>query len=183
MDTQLEEILSIENNAELLYSQEEVEAALDRMAEEISARLWQANPVVLCVMIGGLVTCGKLLTRLHFPLQVDYLHASRYRNRTSGSHDISWLGKKPEHLAGRHILIVDDILDEGYTMQAIIDWCHQEQVASVLTATLLDKVTTRKTAVTPDFCGFTIPDHYVFGYGMDYKSFLRNAAGIYAVKR
>jgi len=180
MQQQLEEIRAIESHAELLFSEEEVEATLDRMAGEISTHLAGSHPVVLCVMVGGLVTCGKLLTRLHFPLQVDYIHVSRYRNQTSGS-DIAWLGRKPDNLAGRNILIVDDILDQGFTMQAIVDFCHQAEAMHVFTSVLLDKSTVRKTAINPDFAGFCIPDRYVFGYGMDYKSHLRNAPGIYAV--
>nr|WP_238701092.1 hypoxanthine-guanine phosphoribosyltransferase [Mariprofundus erugo] len=183
MKSLLEEVRRVEQEAELLIRPEELEAALDLMATEISHRLGDTTPIILCIMTGGLVTCGKLLTRLHFPLQLDYLHVSRYRNQTAGSDDIAWLGKRPEHLAGRHILIVDDILDEGYTMQAIVAFCRQAGAASVSTSVLLDKASARKTAITPDFCAFTIPDRYVFGYGMDYKSFLRNAAGIYAVSR
>lgn len=180
MQQQLEEIRLIEANAELLYSQAEVEQSLDRMADEITARLAGSHPVILCVMIGGLVTCGKLLTRLHFPLQVDYIHVSRYQNRTHGG-DIAWLGRQPENLAGRNILIVDDILDQGYTMQAIVDFCYQEKAAQVLTSVLLDKAAARKAEISPDFAGFSVADRYVFGCGMDYKSFLRNAPGIYAV--
>jgi len=180
MQQQLEEIRLIEARAELLYSQMEVERTLDRMAVEITTRIEGSNPVILCAMIGGLVTCGKLLTRLHFPLQVDYIHVSRYRNRTRGG-DIVWLGKKPENLAGRSILIVDDILDQGYTMQAIVAFCYQAKAAQVLTSVLLDKAVARKADISPDFAGFTVDDRYLFGYGMDYKSFLRNAPGIYAV--
>ncbi|OIO68979.1 MAG: hypoxanthine-guanine phosphoribosyltransferase [Zetaproteobacteria bacterium CG12_big_fil_rev_8_21_14_0_65_55_1124] len=180
MQQQLEEIRGVEKNAKLLFSEAEVEASLDRMAAEITTQLAGSHPVVLCVMVGGLVTCGKLLTRLPFPLQVDYIHVSRYRNQTAGS-DITWLGKKPDMLAGREILIVDDILDEGYTMQAIVEFCHQAEAKRVLTSVLLDKTAARKAAISPDFAGFCIPDYYVFGCGMDYKSFLRNAPGIYAV--
>ena len=180
MQQLLEEIRSIEKNAELLYSAEKVEASLDRMASEIAVRLAGSTPVILCVMVGGLVTCGKLLTRLHFPLQVGYIHVSRYRNQTSGG-DIAWLGKKPDNIAGRNILIVDDVLDQGYTMQAIVNFCHQSEAARVLTSVLLDKTIAREEVISPDFTGFRIADRYVFGYGMDYKSFLRNAPGIYAV--
>jgi len=180
MQQQLEEIRLIEANAELIYSQAEVEQSLDRMAAEITARLAGSNPLILCAMIGGLVTCGKLLTRLHFPLQVDYIHVSRYQNRNHGG-DIVWLGRKPENLAGRNILIVDDILDQGYTMQAIVAFCYQAKAAQVLTSVLLDKAAARKIDISPDFAGFSVADRYLFGCGMDYKSYLRNAPGIYAV--
>lgn len=92
------------------------------------------------------------------------------------------LGKSPTDIAGRHILIVDDILDEGHTLSSVIDFCLNAGATEVFTAVLLDKSEARKITITADFTGFTIPNRYVFGYGMDYKSFLRNAAGIYAVR-
>jgi len=180
MNHQIEEIRTIEKNARMLFSDVEVEAALDRMAAEITTVMAQSRPLVLCVMIGGLVTCGRLLTRLQFPLQVDYIHATRYRNQTHGG-QINWLGRQPDNLAGREILIVDDILDQGHTMQAIIDYCNKAGASRVRTSVLLDKTEARQAAVTADFSAFTIPNYYVFGCGMDYKSFLRNAPGIYAV--
>jgi hypoxanthine phosphoribosyltransferase len=169
-------------NAELLYSTEEVEHAISRMADEITAALENTNPLVLPVMVGGVILTGKLVSQLHFPLQMDYVHATRYRSSTSGS-TISWLKKPEKSLTDKTVLLVDDILDEGITLAAIIDYCYEAGAKKVLTAVLVEKeLQIEKPIKKADFMGLTIPEHYVFGYGMDYHEYHRNIAGIYAVK-
>lgn len=170
-------------DADQLYCAAEVATALDIMAQQITDKLAGKNPLVLCVMNGGVIVTGHLLTRLNFPLQQDYLHASRYRGATVGSKTVSWLHKPETPLAGRHVLLVDDILDEGYTLQAIIAWCREQDAASIHTAVLADKQHERKAGgVSSDFHTLQLPDRYVFGCGMDYKKYWRNAYGVYAVK-
>jgi hypoxanthine phosphoribosyltransferase len=165
--------------AERLFDTAQVTAAIDRMAGEIAADLGDADPLVLCVMNGGLVLGGLLLPRLDFVLRLDYLHATRYRNRTFGD-DLHWR-KHPEHpLAGETVLVVDDILDEGHTLAAILDYCRAEGAKHVVSAVLVEKRRARDVDLRPDYIGLEVPDRYVFGFGMDYKGYWRNAAGIYA---
>lgn len=169
-------------NAELIHSADEVEQAITRMAIEISEELENSNPLLLPVMVGGVVLAGKLISQLNFPLQVDYIHATRYRSSTSGS-TISWLKKPEKSLEDKTILLIDDILDEGITLAAIIEYCHEAGAKEVYTAVLAEKtLDIKKPIEKADFTGLTIPDEYVFGYGMDYREYHRNAAGIYAVK-
>jgi hypoxanthine phosphoribosyltransferase len=177
----LEEIQKIQEQAICLYNEAEVEAALDSMASDITVKLHDKNPLVLCVINGGIIATGKLLTRLHFPLNVDSLHASRYRNATSGR-DLHWLFKPTTPLKDRTLLIVDDILDEGHTLKAIVDYCQEQQAAAVYTAALLNKKLDKVKPIQADFVGLQVDNHYLFGYGMDYKGYLRNAPGIYACK-
>lgn len=177
----LNEINQVQQQAVLLHDQYEVEAALDNLAVAISARLADKNPLVLCVINGGIIVTGKLLPRLDFPLTLDSLHASRYRNNTSGS-ELHWLFTPTTPLKDRNVLIVDDILDEGHTLKAIVDWCEEQGAASVHTAVLLDKTLDCAKPIQADFVGLQVANHYLFGYGMDYKGYLRNAAGIYACK-
>lgn len=177
----LEEINLVKNTALCLHSEQEMEAALDNMAQAITAHLKDSNPLVLCVINGGIIATGKLLPRLPFPLMLDSIHASRYRNATSGS-DIHWLFKPTTPLAGRTILIVDDILDEGHTLKAIVDYCLEQGALAVYTAVLLDKKLDISKPIAADFVGLSVENHYLFGYGMDYKGYLRNTAGIYACK-
>lgn len=166
--------------ADRLYSLEEVELAIDRIAGEVSGRLQEANPLVLCVMNGGLIPTGRLLTRLDFPLQLDYIHATRYRGETSGGL-LKWLKYPGEPLVGRKVLIVDDIVDEGLTLAAIVDWCRAQGAEEVLSAVVTRKLHDRSNGFEADFVGLDLVDRYVFGYGMDYKGYLRNAPGIFAV--
>ena len=177
----LNEIKQVKRDAILLHEEQEVEAALDNMAASITEKLADKNPLVLCVINGGIIATGKLLPRLDFQLTLDSIHASRYRNTTSGN-DIHWLFTPTTPLQDRNVLIVDDILDEGHTLEAIVAWCREQGAASVYSAVLLDKDLGYKKPIQADFVGLTVANHYLFGYGMDYKGYLRNMAGIYACK-
>lgn len=169
--------------ADCLVPEPEVHAAIDRMAEAITARMKDSNPLLFCVMNGGLILTGQLLPRLPFPVQAEYLHATRYRQETTGG-ILEWKLRPEEDLQGRTVLIVDDILDEGTTLDAIADFCHAHGAAEVLTAVLVDKQHDRKARpdLKADFTGLEVEDRFLFGFGMDYKGYWRNAPGIYAVK-
>lgn len=175
----LSEIKRVQKNAQLLHTQAQVETALDEMAEKINASIATLNPIVLCVMNGGIVTAGKLLTRLNFPLTLDAINVSRYGNKTSGS-EINWLQKPACSLQGRTVLIIDDILDQGLTLQAIYQYCQEQGATQIYSAVLIDKQIAQKKPVQADFIGLAVVDRYLYGYGMDYKGYLRNAPGIYA---
>ncbi len=177
----LDEIKQVEATADMLYSEQEVEAAIEKMAESISQLLFDRNPLVLCVMNGGIVVAGKLMTRLNFPLTIDAINASRYRNETSGG-EIKWILKPGAPLQDRTVLIIDDILDEGITLKALYDYCREQGASSIYSAVLIDKNLGREKPMIADFVGLETEDRYLFGYGMDYKGYLRNAAGIYACK-
>lgn len=177
-----EYIKEVYEKSTCLYTHNEVEAALDRMAIDIHGKLKDKNPLLLCVMIGGVVTLGHLLTRLDFPLEVDYVHATRYRGELTGA-DIHWKMRPPESVAGRTVLVVDDILDGGVTLAVIINELKTMGAKEVYTAVLVDKYAKRveNGISSVDFVGLKIEDHYVFGYGLDYREYLRNAPGIYVV--
>jgi hypoxanthine phosphoribosyltransferase len=177
----LNEIRHIASSADLLYSATEVEAAIDVMAEAINLAMAQSNPLLLCVMNGGIVLCGKLMTRLNFPLTLDAINASRYRNQTQGG-EIDWIQKPRTALKDRTILLVDDILDEGLTLQALYDYCHEQGASSIYSAVLVNKNLGHPKPIQADFVGLETENRYIFGYGMDYKGYHRNAAGIYACK-
>lgn len=178
-----DEALRVLEEADCLLDRPRVEAAIDQMASEISARIGKLKPLVFCVMNGGLIFCGQLLTRLAFPLEVGYLHATRYGRETIGG-DLEWQAVPQVEMAGRTVLLVDDILDEGVTLKALVDECLARGARQVLTAVLVDKLHDRKVlpGYRADFTGLEIPDRFVFGYGLDYDGMWRNAAGIYAVK-
>lgn len=183
MSVDFEHIKQVMSEADCLYNQQQIEAAMDVMAEEISAVLRDSNPIVYSVMNGGLIIAGQLLTRLDFPMEVSYLHATRYRNKLSGG-ELFWKARAEHSLVGRTVLIVDDILDEGHTLAAIVEYCRDAGAAQVMTAVLLDKRHDRKAyaGMRADFTGLDVEDRYLFGYGLDYKGYWRNAAGIYALK-
>lgn len=185
MDTALsaDDLRAILAEADCLHTEGEVRAALARMATEISARLRDSNPIVYTVLNGGLITAGQLLPLLNFPLQVSYLHATRYRMGTNGG-ELDWKVKPQEDLRDRTVLVVDDILDEGHTLAAIIEYCKAAGVKEVLVAVLVNKLHNRKARADfkADFVGLDVIDRYLFGCGMDYRGYWRNTLAIYAVK-
>jgi hypoxanthine phosphoribosyltransferase len=175
----LEHYKQVAERAELLLTSQQVEAAFDEMALQLRQRLATLNPIVLCVMTGGIVTTGLLLPRLTFPLRLDYVHATRYRGATQGG-ELTWLHRPQETIQGEHILVVDDIFDEGITLEHIVKACQKDGAQSVTSAVLIEKQRARSCQYRPDIIGLTTPDRYLMGYGLDYKDYFRNAAGIYA---
>lgn len=179
----INKIQTVLKDAECLYNYNELNQVLDRMANEITEKLHDKNPLIICVMTGALITTGHLLTRLHFPLELDYIHATRYRGSIRGG-DLHWLVEPRKILKDRTILVIDDILDGGLTLAEIIDYCKQSNAKETYTAVLVSKKRKREPGIhfEPDFVGVTTEDKYLFGFGLDYEEYLRNVPGIYAVK-
>ena len=177
----VEEARTVQDQAECCHDQAAIDLALDAMAHAITAQFSTKNPLFLCVLNGGLITTAQLILRLNFPLQYDYIHATRYRDKTHGN-ELKWISKPSIDLSQRQVIIVDDIFDEGITLTKIAEYCRNKDAANVTTAVLVNKNHSRKFGPDPDYIGVEVEDRYVFGYGMDYKGYLRNAAGIFAVK-
>ena len=177
-----DEVRKIYHEADKLYSNQEVQAALDNMASDIERDFADKLPVVLPVMTGAVIVTGHLMTRLSFPLEISYIHATRYKDETKGG-ELNWVAEPSVDLKGRAVLVVDDILDEGVTIAEIAKYCKQAGASEVSCAVLINKQHERKhNDFKADYVGLEIEDRYIFGYGMDYKGYLRNADGIYAVK-
>ena len=157
-----------------------VEAAITRLSQEITAILSDKSPIVICVMGGGIVFAGQLLTQLSFPLEVDYVHASRYQNNTVGK-TLTWQSLPKLDLTNRTVLLLDDILDEGITLLAIREKCLELGAKLVLSAVLVEKKLTHIKPIAAEFVGLEVPDRYVFGYGMDAYGWWRNLSAIYAL--
>ena len=177
----IKSIKKIESESDCLCDSAQISHALDDLANRITNDLKEKNPLVLCVMSGGIILTGHLVTRLSFPLQLDYLHATRYQGETSGG-ELDWIKEPNIELKNRNILIVDDIFDEGITLSEIDKYCKQKGAADVYSAVLVSKIHNRKVDYQPNYIGLEIEDRYLFGFGMDYKNYLRNVNAIHAVK-
>jgi hypoxanthine phosphoribosyltransferase len=168
-------------DSDCIASAAEVTAAIDRVAAAICAELADANPLLLPVMGGAVVFAGRLLPRLSFPLEFDYLHVTRYRDQTHGG-AIEWKVLPGKSVAGRTLLVVDDILDEGETLAATRDKLLELGAARVLTAVLTDKDNGLTKPLRADYVGLVVPDRFVFGCGMDVYGWWRNLPEIRALK-
>ncbi|MGH8369728.1 MAG: hypoxanthine-guanine phosphoribosyltransferase [Gammaproteobacteria bacterium] len=175
-------IQQVRKQAELLHDEAAVAQAVREMAMQITAKMAETDPLVICVMNGGLMLTAWLTSHLSFPLQLDYAHVSRYRGTTRGG-ALEWIAHPRASLKGRTLLLVDDIFDEGLTLASLVEACRKLGAREVKTAVLVRKLHERAaTDMNPDYIGLTVPDCYVFGCGMDYKHYLRNLPAIYAVR-
>ncbi len=175
------ETQAILDGADLLFDEATCQAALARLAADITARLGDRHPLVLPVMGGAVVFTGQLLPLLNFPLDFDYVHVSRYGDKLSGG-NFNWLRAPQNSVAGRDVLILDDILDEGHTMAAIKEQVLDLGARSCACAVFANKLINKAKPITADFVGLDVPDRYVFGYGMDVSGAWRNLGAIYALK-
>ncbi|HEX6266932.1 MAG TPA: hypoxanthine-guanine phosphoribosyltransferase [Burkholderiales bacterium] len=168
-------------DSDLIAGAEEVQAAVRRVATEIEQRLSGAYPLVLAVMGGAVVFAGQVLPLLRFPLDFDYIHASRYGAATRGA-SVDWKVSPPGLARGRAVLVLDDILDHGETMSVIRERLLELGATQFYCAVLVEKVLQKAKPITPDFVGLRIPDRFVFGCGMDAKGFWRNLPEIRAMR-
>lgn len=176
---ELEDVLK---NSECLINKHQIEEAYNHLATQLNFHYQELNPIVLVVMNGGLIPAGQLLTRFTFFHRIDYIHASRYENNL-GTDGLNWKAKPKHSLNGEHILLIDDIFDEGITIKSVVDELLSHEPASLKSAVLLNKKHDRKVqGYVPDFIGCEVEDRYIFGCGMDYHGYLRHLSGIYALK-
>lgn len=168
-------------NSDLVCGEREVQGAIARLAEQLTQRLHGAYPLVLVVMGGAVVFAGQLLPRLRFPLDLDYVHATRYGAATQGG-GLTWRVSPPQEARARTVLLLDDILDHGQTLRAIRDELLAQGASQVLSAVLVEKILPAPKPIQADFVGLRIPDRFVFGCGMDAKGYWRNLPEIRAMR-
>jgi hypoxanthine phosphoribosyltransferase len=177
----LKEAWAFLEDSDLIAGAEEVQAAVRRVATEIEQRLAGAYPLVLAVMGGAVVFAGQVLPLLRFPLDFDYIHASRYGAATRGA-GVDWKVSPPGLAKGRNVLVIDDILDHGETMAVIRQRLLELGATGFHCAVLVEKVLDKPKPIKPDFVGLRIPDRFVFGCGMDAKGYWRNLPEIRAMR-
>lgn len=175
----LEKVLQ---QSECLITENRIAAAYDKLAATLNIHYAGLNPIIMVVLNGGLIPAGHLFTRLSFFHRMDTIHATRYRDN-QGTSELTWKAKPKFSLKNEHVLLIDDIFDEGITLKAVVDELKQQQPLSIMTCALLDKKHDRKVQdFKVDFVGTEVEDRYIYGCGMDYHGYLRHLPGIYALK-
>ncbi|MGK5077450.1 hypoxanthine-guanine phosphoribosyltransferase [Janthinobacterium sp. HLX7-2] len=172
-------------NAELLFDQDAVQASITRMADVLNTRFNAADskefPLVLGVMGGAVVFTGNLLPQLSFPLEFDYIHVSRYGDDDKGG-EVVWKVIPRSNVAGRTVIVLDDILDEGETLAHVKQRLLDMGASEVILAVFADKAIGKKKPVQADIVGLVIPNRFVVGFGMDAYGYWRNLPGLWAIK-
>ena len=172
-------------DSEVLFTVEEVNAATSRVAREMNRDYADQHPLILSVMGGAVVFSGQLLPQLDFPLDFDIVQVSRYGEKTVGT-QLNWRVAPRDNIVGRNVIILDDILDEGITLAAIVDLVKRNGASSVACAVFCVKdygeEINNKKPLKAEYVGISVPNRFVFGYGMDVSGAWRNLPAIYAVK-
>ena len=178
---QLEEASKIHSSADLLFDQETVDQGIAELATKVARDCENDFPLVLCVMNGGLYLTGQLLRHWDFPMTIDYVHATRYRLATLGK-DVLWKAYPQNEIKDRHVIIVDDIFDQGYTLEDVKSYCIKHGAKQCSSVFLIRKSHDRKKAnIQPDYVGLECGDCYVYGAGMDLNGHFRNLSSIHFV--
>ncbi len=166
----------------VLLTGAEIEAGVKKLAYEIGRDYRDKNPLLIGVLKGSFMFLADLIRRLEFQLEIDFVRVSSYGSGTesSGKIDMTQLPCRP--VQGRHVLVVEDIVDTGLTTSFILDYLNRENPASLRLCSLLDKPARRRVPVVIDYPGFTVPDRFLVGYGLDWDEKYRNLAGIYLVE-
>lgn len=159
---------------EILLSEEEIQAKIRELGRVITNDYQGKNPLVICVLKGAAPFMSDLIKRITIPIEVDYMAVSSYGASTESSGEVRIVKDLDASVEGRHILIVEDIIDSGLTLSYLIDILHRRKAESVKVVTLLDKPHRRTVHLKPDYCGFLVPDEFVVGYGLDYAERYRN---------
>ncbi len=164
-----------------IFSAEAVQEAIRVQASELAPRLEGCNPLVLVLMQGALYYAAWLTVALARPLEIDYIHATRYGSRREGE-KLHWIRPPPPAVQGRLVLLLDDIFDEGVTLHEAAEACRHGGAESVLTAVLALKRHERACVTRPDSVALEVPDEFVVGCGLDDNGRWRNLAGIYTIE-
>ncbi len=159
---------------EILISKEEIEAKTKELGAIISKEYKDKNPLLVCVLKGAILFMSDLVRNINVPLEMDFMAVSSYGASTESSGVVRIIKDLDATVEGRDLLIVEDIIDSGLTLSYLIDLLNRRNANSIKVVTLLDKPHRRTVNLTPDYSGFTVPDEFVVGYGLDYGEKYRN---------
>jgi len=167
---------------EILVSEAALQSRIRELGRAISSDYEGKEPLLVGILIGAFVFLSDLLRSISIPCQVDFMATSSYGDATESSGIVRILKDLDQSIEGRHVLIVDDIIDTGLTMDYLLETLRARYPASLRVCALLDKLPRRKRAVRIDYRGFEIPDKFVVGYGLDYSGRYRNVSFVCVLK-
>ena len=171
--------------AKIILTEEDIRARVQVLAERITAHYQAQNAdylVVVGILRGAVVFMSDLIRHISLPLTIDFMAISSYGVSTSSSGTVRILKDISEAIDGRHVLVVEDIIDTGLTLKSLLDVLWARRPSSLAVCSLLNKPSRRKVEVTLDFCGFAIPDEFVVGYGLDFAGHYRHLPYIGVLK-
>lgn len=172
----------IDDIRDILISEHEIAEKVRELGALLAEQYRDKNPLVICVLKGAVLFMSDLVRQMKIPCEMDFMAVSSYGSSTASSGVVRILKDLDTSVQDRHVLIVEDIMDSGLTLSRLVELLQHRQAASVKVVTLLDKPERRKVEIKPDYCGFTVPDEFVVGYGLDYNEKYRNLPFIGVLK-
>lgn len=159
---------------EILYTEDMIQEKIRELGEALSRDYDGKNPLVICVLKGAVMFMGDLVKRMTIPLEMDFMAVSSYGAATQSSGVVRILKDLEQSVEDRHVLIVEDVVDSGLTLSYLRDSLMHRDAQSVKIVALFDKPHRRTVPISPDYCGFEVPDQFIVGYGLDYAERYRN---------
>ncbi len=169
--------------SKIIISKEEIDLKVKELAAQLSKDYADKNPLVICILKGAVLFMSDLVKGLTIPVEIDFMAVSSYGSSTKSSGEVKIIKDLDTTVDGRHVIIVEDIIDSGLTLNYLIDILQRRNVASLKIVTLLDKPHRRTVKLKPDYSGFLVPDEFLVGYGLDYAEKYRNLPFIGVLKR
>ena len=170
--------MSSQPEAKVIFSRREVASTVKKLAAEIKKDYKDKNPLLIGILKGSFVFLADLVRLLDFPLEVEFIRLSSYGRGRSTPGELKVVQGLRSHIRGRHVLVVEDIVDTGHSVAFLIDYLGKKKPASLKLCALTDKPSRRRVPVTIDYLGFNVPDKFIIGYGMDWDEKFRNLTDI-----
>lgn len=174
--------MSSQPKLSLLFTKDEIQATVKKLAAEISRDYLGKQPILIGVLKGSFMFLADLIRLLDFPLEVEFIRLSSYGRGRESAEKIKVVQGLQSKVKGRHVLVIEDIVDTGLTTSFVLDYLHRKKPASLKVCALTDKPSRRQTPVNIDYHGLTVPDKFIVGYGLDWDERFRNLADIYVVE-
>jgi hypoxanthine phosphoribosyltransferase len=167
----------------ILFTKDEIAAAVSRLAAEISRDYRDKHPLLIAVLKGSFVFLADLVRQLDFPLEIEFVRLSSYGKGTESSGRVRMAPGAAPQIEGRHVLVIEDIIDTGLTAAFLLDHLRRKKPASLKLCSLTDKEARRRVMVNIDYKGLAVPDKFIVGYGIDCDERYRHLPDIYYVEQ
>jgi hypoxanthine phosphoribosyltransferase len=170
--------MNSEPELKILISKRKIAVTIKRLADEIRRDYKDKNPLLVGILKGSFIFMSDLVRQLDIPLEIDFIRLSSYGSGTQSSGQITLIHELPSRIQDRHVLVVEDIVDTGLTTTFLCNYIRQKGPASIKLCSLTDKPSRRKVPINIDYLGFSVPNRFIVGYGIDFDEKYRNLPDI-----
>lgn len=171
--------MQLDKEPKILFNSEEINKRVKELGEEISKDYEGNDIVVISLLRGSFIFAADLVRKIDIPVNIDFMTTSSYGHGEVSSGIVEIINDVRTNIKGKNVLIVDDIIDSGHTMKKVVEFINMKEPKSIKICVMLDKPSRRQADIYPDYVGFTIPDVFIVGYGLNYGDYYRNIPHIF----